>query len=66
MYFKYKQSNLLDRQGLQNLLKISETEDVTEEIFNFLEIKKITSFGQFLSIIPLLLENYTKIMQKLA
>ena len=66
LYFKYKQSNLLEKNGLHELLRCVENTDFSVEgVFQILEIKNYANFGQFLSIIPLLLENYSKIMQNL-
>ena len=66
LYFKYKDSNLLEKPGF--LLLLSSTNHSTtlaEEIFQLLEVKTTASFGHFLSIIPFLLENYSQIMDNI-
>lgn len=63
LYFKYKESNLLEKKKLVKLLKCSEEmEKIYWETFDLLEIQKIATFGQFLRLVPILLENYSKIM----
>lgn len=63
LYFKYKKSDLLEKKKLVKLLKCSgETEKLYWETLDLLEIEKIATFGQFLRFVPLLLENYSKIM----
>ena len=66
LYFKYKKSSLLEKQALGKLLKaVDGLDNTAEEIFKLIEVKNQAKFGQFLSIVPFLLENYTKIMQSL-
>lgn len=65
LYFKYKRTNLLERNGLIELLQCSGSmENITLDVLELLEIKENANFGQFLSLIPFLLENYSAIMQK--
>jgi len=66
LYFKYKQSALLERKALAKLFEsVKRLDSRLEEIFSVIDLKKSANFGQFLSIIPLFLENYEEIMENL-
>ena len=60
----YSDGRLLSREGFSNLLKSISSDEQTEEILKFLVIGNKVNFGQFMSVIPLLLENYEKLMIK--
>ena len=60
----YSDGKLLNKQGFSNLLKSICTEEQAEEILEFLLIGSKVNFGQFMSAIPILLENYDSLMVK--
>lgn len=65
IYKHYSDGKLLTREGFVNLLKSICTDDQTEEIIQYLSISSKVSLGQFMSVIPLLLENYDNLMVKI-
>ena len=60
----YSDGKLLSKEGFSNLLKSICTEEHTQEILHYLMIGGKVNFGQFMSSIPLLLENYDSLMIK--
>ena len=60
----YSEGKLLSKSGFSTLLQSICTEDQTEDIIDFLSIDKKVNFGQFMTVIPLLLENYESLMIK--
>lgn len=66
LFFKYKQSALLEKPALYKLFEsVKRLDSCLDEIFSVLDLKKSANFGQFLSLIPLFLENYEEIMRNL-
>jgi hypothetical protein len=64
IYKHYSDGKLLTRDGFGTLLRSICTDEHTEEILTYLVIGNKVNFGQFLSVIPLLLENYDNLMIK--
>ena len=62
IYKHYSDGKLLTRDGFGTLLRSICTDEHTEEILTYLVIGNKVNFGQFLSVIPLLLENYDNLM----
>lgn len=65
IYKHYSDGKLLSREGFVNLLKSICTDDQTSEIIQYLSITSKVNLGQFMSVIPLLLENYDNLMVKI-
>ena len=64
IYKNYSDGKLLSKEGFANLLKSICTEEQTDEIIQYLVIIKKVNFGQFMSAIPILLENYDSLIVK--
>jgi hypothetical protein len=64
IYQHYSDGKLLTREGFTNLLLSICAEEQTHEILHYLKIGQKVSFGQFMCVIPLLLENYDSLMIK--
>ena len=60
----YSDGKLLSKEGFSNLLRSICSNEQTEEILHYLMIYNKVNFGQFMSAIPLLLENYDSLMIK--
>lgn len=60
----YSDGKLLTKEGFSLLLLSICSQEHATEIMDFLAIGSKVGFGQFLSIIPLLLENYDNLMIK--
>jgi hypothetical protein len=60
----YSDGRLLSKEGFSSLLKTICSEDQSEEILRYLLIGNKVNFGQFMIVIPLLLENYDSLMVK--
>ncbi|OMJ71761.1 hypothetical protein SteCoe_29932 [Stentor coeruleus] len=65
IYKHYSDCQLLTRDGFTCLLRSIFNSECTEEILFFLTIGNKVNFAQFLSVIPLLLENYDNLMVKI-
>lgn len=65
IYKHYSDCQLLTRDGFSSLLRSIFNNECTEEILLLLTIGNRVNFAQFLSVIPLLLENYDNLMVKI-
>jgi hypothetical protein len=65
IYKHYSDGKLLSKEGFVNLLKSICTEVQTADIVSYLSITSKVTLGQFMAVIPLLLENYDNLMVKI-
>lgn len=64
VFKNYSDGKLLSKEGFASLLSSICSEEQTEEIIKYLLIVKKVKFGQFVSAIPILLENYDSLIVK--
>ena len=65
IYKHYSDGKLLSKEGFVNLLKSICSESQTLDIIHYLSISSKVTLGQFMAVIPLLLENYDNLMVKI-